>query len=800
MNMNGKTIENWKFCMCRNSIVKASEIDPKTLADITATGLEIMDAQVPGNLELDLIRAGKLPEDIFAGTNILLAQDLEAMHVWYFTEFDVPSKAEDTDLFIRFGGIDTVANIFIDGRFFAKMENMLIPHEFPLGEIPDGRHEIVVHVIPVSVYARQFDLETKSWAMKYTQDSLLVRKPAAMYGWDIMPRVLSAGLWRPVTLEYKKRQRIGDFYLSTHTLADGFAWLLLKLKIETDYDDLRDLTVSVKGRCGDSSFECTSTVFSANQVLQIPLKDPVLWWPAGYGNPNLYDVTITLSKTLYRDGARVFNTPGETLDEVCFRHGVRIVELERTSLAGPDGKFLFRINGRKVFILGSNWVPTDTFPSRIDNFTVRGLELVKDIGCNMIRCWGGSPYPSDVLYDYCDENGILVWQDFSMACGLYPDDERMRSLLRTEAVSVVKAFRNHASLALWSGDNENDLFCMLRNGSVYGRPVNQFDPNHNKLTREVLAEVCERYDGMRPYIPSSPYIDEEVFSTGKPPSEDHLWGPRDYFKGSFYKDQSVANFASETGYHGCPSPASLRKFISEGSINDRGDGALCTNPEWLVHSASMEEDPAAPFAYRIPLMTRQVERLFGTAPKDIGKYALMSQISQAEAMKFFIERFRMEKWYRCGIIWWNIIDGWPQISDAVVDWYGAKKLAYYFIKRSQQRFCLMCGEPSEDGLTDVYVVSDLREDTEFEFEVTEADSGKTVISGRSAAPEDSSTVIGRFKAEAGRIYKLAWQASSDRAELSGVNHFTGDIGAGLDLENYVEAMKKAGLWVTPDGF
>lgn len=798
--MTVTSLESWKFCMCENSRVRAGNMDPRTIGDVLKTGLEIMRADVPGNLELDLMKAGRLPKDIFAGTNILLTQDLECMHLWYFTRFELPEITNDTDPFIRFCGIDTVADIYVDGTFLARTENMLIAHEFPLAGLSAGTHEIVVHIIPVSVYVRDLDLETKSWAMKYTGDSLLVRKAAAMYGWDIMPRCISAGLWKPVIIELKKKTRIGDFYLSTHTLSEGFAGLLLKLKIETDFDDLRDLTVTVKGKCKKSSFECCATVFSCNQVLEIPLNDPVLWWPRGYGEPDLYDVTITLSKTLFEGGVRVFNKPGETLDEVHFRHGVRIVELERTSLAGPDGKFFFRINGKKIFVLGSNWVPVNTFPSLIDEYTLRGLELVKDIGCNMIRCWGGSPYPSDVLYDYCDENGILVWQDFSMACGLYPDDLRMQALLRDEAIFVVKALRNHASLALWSGDNENDIFCMMRNGTVYGRPVNQYDPNRNKLTREVLADVCERYDGFRPYIPSSPYMDEEVFRTGKLPSEDHLWGPRDYFKGTYYKDQSVAHFASETGYHGCPSPETLRSFISEGSINDRGDGTICTNPEWLVHSASMETDPSAPFAYRVPLMTRQVERLFGKAPEDIGKYALMSQISQAEAMKFFIEHFRIGKWYRSGIIWWNIIDGWPQISDAVVDFYGRKKLAYHYIKCSQQRFCLMCDEPDGEGSVVIVAVSDIRPDIELEYHVEDVVTGETVISGKCTAPGDESTPIGRFFPKTGHIYRLTWRGLGDNSTIMGQNHFTGDIGAGLDLDSYVDAMKKAGLWVTPDGF
>ncbi len=803
----------WQLAIAPNSRVGRDNLCFRKGADVLAAGIEVFPAAVPGNFELDLIRAGKLPEDIFAGTNILKLQDLECMHLWYFTEFET-ADAGDSDVILSFGGIDTVSEIFIDGELLGKTENMLIPHEFPLegAAAAPGRHSLLVHIIPVSVYVRQFDLPAKSWGMKYTQDSLLVRKAPAMYGWDIMPRAVSGGLWRPVTLSYRTKTRIREKYLITANVWEDKAELYLKASVDTDADDLRDLTLTLRGThknaAGetDSVFEKSDTLFSVNHIMQAHVDNAVLWWPKNYGSPELYDVELILSRTP-RDvnGERIMNRPGtEIIDVVRFRHGLRTVELERTSLAGPDGKFFFRINGKKIFVLGSNWVPTDTFPSRIDDYTLRGLALVNDIGCNMIRCWGGSPYPSAVLYDYCDENGIMVWQDFSMACGLYPDDERMMKLIREEAVSVVKAFRGHASLVLWSGDNENDIFCQWRGGAVNGRLINQIDPNHNKLTREAVAEEVERYDGFRPYIPSSPYMDEEVFATKKLPSEDHLWGPRDYFKGEYYYDQSVAHFASETGYHGCPSPASLRRFISGDSLPKRGDGTICTDPEWLVHSASMETDPCAPFAYRVPLMTRQVERLFGSAPADVETYALESQISQAEAMKFFVEHFRIGKWYRSGIIWWNIIDGWPQISDAVVDWYGVKKLAYTYIKRSQQPFCLMCDEPGEDGLVTLCAVSDLRHALNVSYSVSDALTGEKVLFGNTEVAPDSSERLARFKAAPGHFYLLKWNSeggSTDGAPaVKGINHFTGDIGAGVNLGAYKAFMQNSGLWEKLEGF
>ena len=823
---------DWKLCLCPNSRVDKESLSFTTPEEIERSGLELFPAAVPGNFELDLIRAGKLPEDIFAGTNVLKLQDLECMHLWYFTRFEIDvdgagDGCEGTDVkfdepCLRFEGIDTVSEIYVDGALLGRTENMLIAHEFPLRGIASGIHSLVVHIIPVSVYARQFELPARCWAMKYTQDSLAVRKAPSMYGWDIMPRALSGGLWRPVTLTYRPRQRISSFYLVTadvETASDGGntcnrAGLVLKAKTETDFDDLRDLTLTVRGvhrdRYGrvDSRFEKSDMLWSANHVMQIGVDGAVFWWPKNYGDPALYDVELILSRTARNDdGSRAARTPeteAEIFDRVTFRHGIRTVELERTSLAGPDGKFLFRVNGKDIFVLGTNWVPADVFPSRIDDRTIRGLELAGDLGCNMIRCWGGGPYPSHLLYDYCDEHGIMVWQDFAMACGLYPDDLRMQELVRVETISVVKEFRGHASLALWSGDNENDIFCQWRGGSVNGRPINRVDPNSNRLTREVIAGVVERHDGFRPYLPSSPYMDEKVFATGRLPAEDHLWGPRDFFKGEFYYDQSICHFASETGYHGCPSPATLRSFLSEEALENRGDGTVCTDPEWLVHSASMETDPGAPFAYRVPLMTRQVERLFGTAPADIATYALESQISQAEAMKFFIEHFRIGKWYRSGIIWWNVIDGWPQVSDAIVDWYGRKKLAYEYIKRSQQPFCLMCDEPGEDGLVTLVAASDLHEPLTVTYAVTDGLTGEKILNGETRVEADCAQKLARFRALPGHFYLLKWNSEGGGKDgsgaVKGLNHFAGDIGAGVNLSAYKAFMQNSGLWEKLEGF
>lgn len=773
-------IENWQAAIVSHSDVKKG-FEASTAEELLQSGKKIISAEVPGNLELDLEKAGLL-ENLYYGDNILKAQKTEHLHMWYFASFDFCAE-ENSDAFLCFQGIDTASEIYLDGVLLGKTENMLIPYTFSLQGISDGRHEIVVHIIPAVVYARQFDLPMSCIAGKYNNDSLVLRKAPYMYGWDIMPRTVSAGLWKPVTLVFRPKNRIEEYYISTVSVnsAQDKAKLRLSLRITTDEDLLSDFTYKIEGRCGDSTFSAEETVYGTVSSCTVTVEHPSLWMPKNYGEPNLYDVHVTL---LLR---------GEVCDNCNLRFGIRIAELERTSIAGDDGEFCFRVNGQKIFVLGTNWVPTDAFPSRHKDFQPRGLEMIDDLGCNMVRCWGGNVYPDHPFYDFCDEHGILVWQDFSMACGIYPNDERMSRLIREEATAVVKAYRNHSSLALWSGDNECDETRYWRSQNLNGKPVNPRDPNTNRLTREILSEVIREHDFARPYLPSSPYYDERVFSEKGNPAEAHLWGPRDFFKGKYYST-APAHFASETGYHGCPSPASLKRFIPNEHLLSYGTSKRCDDRYWLTHAACMEPAFGTPYSYRISLMTSQVERIFGEVPQDLNRYALESQISQAEAKKYFIERFRISKWRRTGILWWNLIDGWPQISDAVVDWYGCKKLAYSYIKRSQNPFCMMIDEP-KDGTLTLCASNDTRDTVSVSYTVSDLVSDRTILTGETACRSDATVRITEFPEDPLAFYLIEWQGSA-----VGKNHYKAAISHRFTLESYFICMQKAGFDSSLEGF
>lgn len=767
----------WRLTVVDNAEVIAKGFDPHSAEQLHAGGYPSISASVPGNFELDMVAAGLAPDPYF-GQNPFIFQQYENRHLWYTVTFSADSDG-DENTFLRFDGMDTVADIWLNGEWLGHTENMFIAYEFCVGGRLRLQNELLVHIYPAVIEARKYPACAGNQALPYNYASLPIRKCASMYGWDIMPRFVSGGIWKPVTLVQKPRERIEQFYLYTTDLTKDldFAHLTGFYQVHTQRDDIKTLKICLDAVCGESEIHTEQTLWHTGGHLQIALYHPKLWFPRNAGKPHLYDVTVRLM------------CGEDVLDEKHFRFGVRTVELIRTSTtdAEGNGEFVFRINGKKVFCMGTNWVPLDAFHSRDLDRLQPALDMMDDLGCNMVRCWGGNVYENDAFYDFCDERGIMVWQDFAMGCGTYPQDPEFSDKIYREAVALIQRLRQHAALVLWAGDNENDSQLWAEYSGENANYTLHRDPNDNLLTRQVLPRALREHDMTRPYLPSSPYVDEEAFRTRKPFSEDHLWGPRDDFKGTFYRD-SVCHFASETGYHGCPSPKSLERFISAEQLwpifEENGDA----RPDWICHASEMQSTMNGPYTYRIRLMANQVQRLFGTLPDNLRMFSMMSQISQAEADKFFIERFRVSKWRRTGILWWNLLDGWPQISDAVVDWYYCKKIAYHYIKRSQTPVCLMFDEP-KDGALDLYAVNDLPVSCRLRYTVTDITRGDVIITGMADAVADSSVKIASLSAMTDYHFLLiTWEAEDGTTNS---NHYVTKL-HDISASDYIADMQKAG--------
>lgn len=562
----------------------------------------------------------------------------------------------------------------------------------------------------------------------FSSEFVHVRKAPHMFGWDIMPRLISAGLWREVNLEIKKPTRIEQIYWMTNEVdvQQQKAQILLDWEIASDYPTIDGLFLEViLKRNSKVVYQTLNPICTDCGRQTIYLDNVDFWWPKGFGEAALYEATI-----------RILDDKKNTLDEKNQKIGIRTADLIYSEVCTKEnpGEFVFKVNGEKIFVKGTNWVPLDALHSRDKKHLEEAFKMISDLNCNMIRCWGGNVYEDQDFFELCDENGIMVWQDFAMACSITPQDKEFAEKIRNEAIQIVLKLRNHPSLVLWSGNNENDQSLEW----TFKKPV---DPGLDIISRNILPRVIWEYDRIRSFLPSSPYCSPEYFKRGGSFDllpEVHLWGPRGYYKDPFYTHVN-AHFVSEIGYHGCPNRSSLdRMFDTEYVYPWTTDGKW--NDQWQTKAVRSHPNSKETL-YRNDLMINQVKALFGECPKDLDQFIFSSQVVQAEAMKFFIEFWRMAKFNKTGIIWWNLRDGWPIISDAVVDYYNSKKLAYYYIRQVQTDVCVMIGD-AQAGKHPVVAVNDTRESKSGEVFVRDADSGKTLFAAPVNIPANSKLVIG----------------------------------------------------------
>ena len=663
---------------------RSAEDAVRDVADVPREAKSVK-AEVPGNCELDLVRAGLMPQPE-VGTNVREFRRCEGYGWLYEKRFDLPPGfAAGSRARLVFDGIDTFADVFLNGVKVGESENMLVRHSFDATKaLKEGRNVVQVLIRSAFLEAQKYDVGELGYHMGFA-DGEPMRKAAYMGGWDIFPRLYCAGLWRGVRLEAVPRVSVdnvawmfGDFdakftrcsakvHFRVRGPADAFAW-----------GSKARLTLS---RCGKVAYSAEREYVAVQNEIKFALSRPELWWPKGMGESALYEAKV-----------EIVGKDGEVLAEDVRNVGVRLVKLERDDVYGPDrpGQFLFRVNGEPCYVRGSNWVPLDSFPSRQAGRIVETLEMFEDLNCNMVRVWGGGVYEPEAFFDWCDSHGLMVWQDFMTGCSVFPQDDRYAALTADEVRKVVIELRNHPSLVLWSGNNENDDAGGLGWGSQ--KEFKQ-DCGRDRNSRRTIPGVLFEYDVTRPYLPSSPYKSSDVVAGLAKPSEMHLWGAREYYKTDYYTN-SACWFASEMGYHGCANRDSLERMMTKGCVYpwkgapekfERDHRRLDWNDEWRLKASDPYMKGHGGLWNRNDLMTNQIRIMFGGVDTDLDTFIAQSQFVQAEAMKTFCELFRTRKFTRFnGLVWWNVRDGWPQLSDAVVDYYGGKKRAYFALRNAQQ--------------------------------------------------------------------------------------------------------------------
>ena len=597
-----------------------------------------IECKAPCGVYGTLLEKGLIP-DPFYGTNEHSLTALSENDCSFRTEFDVSKDdLKKEHKVLVFHGLDTVCAIYLNGKLLANVKNMHRSYEFDVRELlTAGKNSIRLDFSSPVNYYRAINAKHPL----YTNDDSIqgaahLRKALFMSGWDWAPALPDMGIFRPVELLLYDGDRIDDIFIrQCHKGGKVTVSVTASTKHHTDTElflEVDGKSIKLDGGCGE-----------------VEIENPKLWWPNGYGEQNLYEVKLTAKRG------------GVTVDEKVKTIGLRTLTVS-TEKESDGREFCFVVNGIKIFAKGANYVPIDSIISRI---TPERIQRVID-GCifanfNCVRVWGGAYYPEDYFYDACDRAGLIVWQDFMLACidvWMRPEFEREITL---EAVENVKRLRHHPSLALLCGNNEMEWAVT----SWHKSDSMLVKLDYLKLYEQLLPEICDKYAPDTYYLSSSPTSGGGFDNPQDPSRGDvHFWDvwldgkPFDEYRKHKFR------FCSEYGFESLPSAKTVRYFCPPEEENllsytmESHQKHKNGNPKLLSYLASV---------YKLP--------------KSLDGLVYATQLNQANAIKFGVEHFRRHRGYTMGSIYWQLNDCWPVSSWSSIDYFGRYKALHYFAKK-----------------------------------------------------------------------------------------------------------------------
>lgn len=629
-----------------------------------------LPAVVPGCVHTDLARAGIIPDPLVED-NSERARWIEDEGWDYLCTF----SADGGDAELVFDGLDTYADVFLNGTHVGSADDMFIPHRFDVrGVLVNGENELRVHFrSPIREVAA---LEPPKGA--FTRERMNTRRMQCTYSWDWVDRFVTMGIYRPVYLEYANGIDIDSVYVYTENIDDYSAQLYLGMYFK-NYSDGGIAKVDILDPDGVRVGGLSLYADRAEMVRRIDIPSPRLWYPAGYGESPLYTLRITVGENTLEEH---FGIRTVKLLQLTDAEGSEYYKLAEKAEKTPHGSvyghnesysgFAVIVNGVRVLCKGGNWVPCEPFPSAESDEKIEHLvRMARDMGTNFLRVWGGGLFEKRAFYDACDRCGILVAQDFLMACGTYPEKEQwFINALRRESEFAIKYLRNHPCLIWWHGDNEN--------------AVEGSDTKADYIGRESalggIAENIYHLDHSRQFLPSSPFGGNYYGSVtvGTTHTTNFLSQIFDRFYNADMTDYKeylggfLARFVSEEGVFGAVCRPSMLKFMTE-------DELLNDDTEYMLefHTKSNPDLPVS--IYRS--VTACARKIFGE-PKDgedrFFKYKLLGY----EWVRIAAEACRRNIGYQNGLVYWMFNDCWPAaLGWSFVDYYCLPKPSYYIFKR-----------------------------------------------------------------------------------------------------------------------
>nr|WP_270712466.1 glycoside hydrolase family 2 protein [Phocaeicola coprophilus] len=626
---------------------------------------EWMSARVPGTVHQDLLDHGRLP-DPFYGMNEQKVQWVEKEDWLYRTVFTVTAdQLKSHAAWLTFEGLDTYADVYLNGSLLLKADNMFVGHKLAVKDVlREGENRLMIRFrSPVEETAPQWDTDGFNYPADNDHSekrmSVYTRKAPYSYGWDWGIRLATSGIWRPVKLTFCNGAAIDDFFVRQQEVTEQVAKVDNQLEINNVTSTPKEAQVKVVYAYGEQADTLTRTVVlqPGKNSLSMPawIEKPHLWMPNGWGDPALYTFTATVSV----DGKEVASR-----EEAIGLRSIRVVMED-----DKDGKsFYFEVNGKPMFAKGSNYIPGDALlPNMTGERYARLFEDIRAANMNMVRVWGGGIYEDDRFYEEADRNGILVWQDFIFACTTYPHDPTFLKRVSEEAVYNMRRLRNHASLAMWCGNNE------IYEGMRYWGWKDKYSPvvwkemteGYDVLFRQLLPELVAANDPGRFYMHGSPY----EANWGRPESwkiaDSHNWGTWYGQKPFESLDTEIPRFMSEYGFQAFPEMKTLRMFASP--------------EDYELESPVMNAHQKASIGN---FLIKKTMALYYKVPEKFEDLIYAGLILQGQGMRHGIEAHRRHRPYCMGSLPWQLNDSWPVVSWSSIDYYGNWKAMHYQIRRA----------------------------------------------------------------------------------------------------------------------
>jgi len=632
------------------------------------------------------------------GTQEKDVQWIEDENWEYQTSFPMPEGPKHQHYTLQFDGLDTYAQVWLNGKLILESDNMFRQYKLEVGEQLQSENTLrIVFESPLRRHAERiadnglpYHKTAGNDARPKSRVSVYTRKAPYQFGWDWGPRLVTSGIWQPVSLIGWDEVQLTGFHLFQNSVTAQQVSGVLEARFQGRLEPGMELRlVHAEDKSIWVRYPITERIRTAEQI-PVRFDNLQLWWPHTLGKPHRYPLRLELWQ-----GELLLGSQTQAI-------GFRSIELVQE--LDPIGtSYYFKGSGLTFYAMGANLVPPDPLPPRATDEVWQGVVAdARAVGMNMLRAWGGGIYPPDAFYDACDSLGILVWQDFMFACSMYPDEEEFLASIQEEVIYQVERLQVHPSLALWCGNNEVDVAWhnwgwQIQFG-IFGKDSARMADAYRHIFKEKIPRLIRVFDPNRNYVHTSPLSNWGKLENFNHSSM-HYWGvwhgPDDFEKFSVY----VPRFMSEYGFQSFPEVATVAQFAN-------GDSWSLDDPVMSHHQKSYIGNGEI----------RKHLRRYYPKEVDFEDFLYKSQLTQAKAMEMAITAHRQRAGHNMGTLYWQINDTWPGPSWSSIDYYGRWKASHYKVRQLYQP--VMASAILDKGSGNVWVHSTSPEIQDLQVVVT----------------------------------------------------------------------------------